>query len=29
MDRVKDFFGSMMLTELIKGMALTGKYMFS
>ena len=27
MDRVKDFFGSMMLTELIKGMALTGKYM--
>ena len=29
MDRIKDFFGSMMLTELIKGMALTGKYMFS
>src|SRR6476469_6931484 len=29
MDRVKDFFGSMMLTELFKGMALTGKYMFS
>jgi NADH-quinone oxidoreductase subunit I len=29
MDRLKDFFGSMMLTELIKGMALTGKYMFS
>ena len=29
MDRVKDFFDSMMLTELIKGMALTGKYMFS
>ena len=29
MDRIKDFFGSIMLTELIKGMALTGKYMFS
>ena len=25
MERVKDFFGSLMLTELIKGMALTGK----
>jgi len=29
MERVKDFFGSLMLSELIKGMALTGKYMFS
>src|SRR5471032_2990614 len=29
MERIKDFFGSFMLTELIKGMALTGKYMFS
>jgi NADH-quinone oxidoreductase subunit I len=29
MERVKDFFGSLMLTELLKGMALTGKYMFS
>ena len=29
MTRVKDFIGSMMLTELIKGLALTGKYMFS
>ena len=28
MDRFKDFFNSMMLTELFKGMALTGKYMF-
>ena len=26
---VKDFVSSFMLTELIKGMALTGKYMFS
>ena len=29
MDRLKDFFGSFMLTELFKGMALTGKYMFA
>ena len=29
MERLKDFFGSFMLAELIKGMALTGKYMFS
>ena len=29
MERLKDFVGSFMLTELIKGMALTGKYMFS
>jgi NADH-quinone oxidoreductase subunit I len=29
MERVKDFFSSLMLTELLKGMALTGKYMFS
>ena len=29
MTRIKDFFGSLMLTELIKGLALTGKYAFS
>ena len=29
MDKVKDFFSSLLLGELIKGMALTGKYMFS
>jgi NADH-quinone oxidoreductase subunit I len=29
MSRVKDFFGSLMLSELIKGLALTGKYAFS
>ena len=29
MDRLKDFFGSFLLTELFKGMALTGKYMFA
>jgi NADH-quinone oxidoreductase subunit I len=29
MEKVKDFFGSLMLSELIKGMALTGKYMFA
>jgi NADH-quinone oxidoreductase subunit I len=29
MDKVKDFFTSLMLRELIKGLALTGKYMFS
>ena len=28
-NRFKDFFGSLMLTELIKGLALTGKYAFS
>jgi NADH-quinone oxidoreductase subunit I len=26
---VKDFFGSLLLTELLKGMALTGRYMFA
>jgi NADH-quinone oxidoreductase subunit I len=29
MERVKDFFGSLMLTELIKGLALTGRYALS
>jgi NADH-quinone oxidoreductase subunit I len=29
MGSLKDFIGSMMLTEIFKGMALTGKYMFS
>jgi NADH-quinone oxidoreductase subunit I len=29
MERLKDFVSSLMLTELLKGMALTGKYMFS
>ena len=29
MTRVKEIFGSLMLTELIKGLALTGKYAFS
>jgi NADH-quinone oxidoreductase subunit I len=29
MTRVKDFLGSLMLTELFKGLALTGKYAFS
>jgi NADH-quinone oxidoreductase subunit I len=29
MERVKDFFSSLMLTELIKGLALTGRYAFS
>jgi NADH-quinone oxidoreductase subunit I len=29
MDKVKDFFGSMMLTELLKGLALTGRYIFA
>ena len=29
MTRVKEILGSLMLTELLKGMALTGKYMFS
>jgi len=29
MQRIKDFFGSLLLTELIKGLALTGRYAFS
>ena len=29
MEAIKDFFGSLMLKELLKGMALTGKYMFA
>jgi NADH-quinone oxidoreductase subunit I len=29
MEAIKDFFGSLMLRELAKGMALTGRYMFS
>jgi len=29
MDAIKDFFGSLMLKELLKGMALTGRYMFA
>jgi NADH-quinone oxidoreductase subunit I len=29
MTRIKDFFGSLMLSELIKGLALTGRYAFS
>lgn len=29
MQALKDFFGSFMLSELLKGMALTGKYMFA
>src|SRR3954468_11171382 len=29
MEAIKDFFGSLMLRELLKGLALTGKYMFS
>ncbi len=29
MDKIRDFFTSLMLRELIKGLALTGKYMFS
>ncbi len=29
MANLKDFVGSLMLTEIFKGMALTGKYMFS
>jgi len=28
MDAIKDFFGSLMLTEMLKGMRLTGKYLF-
>lgn len=29
MEAIKDFFSSLMLKELIKGMALTGRYMFA
>jgi NADH-quinone oxidoreductase subunit I len=29
MEAIKDFFGSLLLMELLKGMALTGRYMFS
>jgi NADH-quinone oxidoreductase subunit I len=29
MEAIKDFFGSLMLTELIKGLALTGRYLFA
>ena len=29
MEAIKDFFGSLLLKELFKGMALTGRYMFS
>src|SRR3546814_13551579 len=29
MEAIKDFFGSLMLRELLKGMALTGRYMFA
>src|ERR1700709_2256756 len=29
MEAIKDFFGSLMLTELIKGLSLTGRYLFS
>jgi NADH-quinone oxidoreductase subunit I len=29
MEAIKDFFGSLMLRELFKGLALTGRYMFS
>ncbi|MFO7747194.1 MAG: NADH-quinone oxidoreductase subunit I, partial [Orrella sp.] len=28
MEAIKDFFGSLMLLELLKGMKLTGKYFF-
>ena len=28
MEAIKDFFGSFMLTEMLKGMKLTGKYLF-
>ncbi|MFP3534004.1 NADH-quinone oxidoreductase subunit I, partial [Burkholderia sp. SIMBA_042] len=28
MEAIKDFFGSLMLAELLKGMRLTGKYFF-
>ena len=29
MEAIKDFFGSLLLKELLKGLALTGRYMFS
>jgi NADH-quinone oxidoreductase subunit I len=29
MEAIKDFFGSLMLRELVKGLALTGRYMFA
>ena len=29
LDAIKDFFGSLMLRELLKGLALTGRYMFA
>ncbi len=29
MEAIKDFLGSLMLRELIKGLALTGRYMFA
>ena len=29
LESIKDFFGSLMLRELIKGLALTGRYMFA
>lgn len=29
MEAIKDFFGSLMLRELLKGMALTGRYLFA
>ena len=29
MEAIKDFFGSLMLIELLKGMKLTGKYFLS
>jgi NADH-quinone oxidoreductase subunit I len=29
MEAIKDFFGSLMLKELVKGLALTGRYMFA
>src|SRR3954468_17358989 len=29
MEAIKDFFGSLMLRELLKGLALTGRYAFS
>ena len=28
MEAIKDFFGSLMLRELFKGLALTGRYLF-
>jgi NADH-quinone oxidoreductase subunit I len=29
MEAIKDFFGSLLLSELLKGLALTGKYLFA